>query len=185
MSAELILVGALAAIVGGFLGKLLEGRRIARHRGSAEEQAKQILEGSQREADNIRKAAELEGKEEAYRLKAKLDEEADEHRVEIEKLERRVLEREELLDRKLAILDDRQTKLDTQAQEIGSREKAVDAKGFELEELERRVDSLEQEVPPQASSQTASSRHRGLPAGSQHRRPSAATVSGTACRWLF
>ncbi len=139
MNAEIILVGVLAAVVGAILGKLFEGRRIARHLGTAEEQARQVLESSEREADNIRKAAELEGKEEAYRLKAKLDEEADQHRVEIEKLERRVLEREELLDRKLAILDDRQAKLEGQSQEIGRREKAVEAKGLELEELGQQV----------------------------------------------
>jgi ribonuclease Y len=143
MNAEMILVAALAAIigavVGSVVGRLQERRHTARRVGSAEEQARQVIKGSERDADNIRKAAELAGKEEAYKLKAKIEAEADEHRLEIEKLERRVIEREELLDRKLAILDERQSRLEAQSEEIGRREKATEAKGEELEGLERDV----------------------------------------------
>ncbi len=134
-----ILIAVLAVVAGVLLGQLLERRRTARHKGSAEEQARQIVDASRREAENLRRSAELAGKEEAYRLKAHLEEEADQHRAEIEKLERRVIEREELLDRKLAILDERQSKLDQLGDEQRRREHAVEAKAGELERLEGQV----------------------------------------------
>ncbi len=65
-------------------------------RRTAEDEAAGILEAAGAEADNLRRAAELRGKEEGYRLlKQELLEEAEQRRAELEKTEKRLSEKEE------------------------------------------------------------------------------------------
>ena len=67
---------------------------------SLEKEAKSILENSKREAEATKKESILEAKEEVHRLRTDLDKESRERRSEIQKLERRNIQREESLDKK-------------------------------------------------------------------------------------
>ena len=66
----------------------------------SEEDAKKILGEAQKEAESKKKEAILEAKEEVHRLRADFDKESRERRNEIQRLERRVLQKEETLDKK-------------------------------------------------------------------------------------
>ncbi|MEK6254090.1 MAG: Rnase Y domain-containing protein, partial [Gemmatimonadales bacterium] len=70
-----ILAAAAALVVGAFGGRALEVRRARAAKRTAEDEAARILEGAGAEADNLRRTAELQGKEESYRLKQELLEE--------------------------------------------------------------------------------------------------------------
>ncbi len=69
----------------------------------------------------LRRAAELQGKEEGYRLKQELLEEAEQRRAEIEKIENRLSEKEEGLERKLDVLDQRQERVAQREEDAGLR----------------------------------------------------------------
>ncbi|PJI10163.1 MULTISPECIES: ribonuclease Y [Clostridium] len=94
----------------------------------AEEDAKKIKEDAKKEAETLKKEATLEAKEEAHRLRADLDKETRERRSEIQRLERRNLQREETLDRKNESLEKREVTLD-------ERENSIQEKQNTIEEL--------------------------------------------------
>ena len=116
-----ILAAAAALVVGVFGGRALEVRRAKAARRTAEDEAAGILEAAGTEADNLRRAAELQGKEEGYRLKEELLEEAEQRRAELEKTEKRLSEKEEGLERKLDVLDQRQERVAQREEEAGQR----------------------------------------------------------------
>ena len=116
-----IFAAAAALILGVFGGRALEVRRARAARRTAEDEAAGVLEAASSEADNLRRAAELQGKEEGYRLKQELLEEAEQRRAEIEKIEKRLSEKEEGLERKLDVLDQRQERVAQREEEAGLR----------------------------------------------------------------
>lgn len=128
-------LGAAVALVAGFFGgRALEVRRVRAARRSAEEEAGGVLEAASAEAENLRRAAELAGKEEAYRLKEELLADVEQRRSDVEKTERRVAEREEGLERKLDVLDQRQER-------VAEREEELARRRDELKALEEAVES--------------------------------------------
>ena len=103
-----ILAAALGAIViasaafffiGRRVGIAQEVKRLAAAKSTAEETAKRILSDGEREAENLRKAAIVSGKEELIRLREKFESEVRGRREEVEREERRITERESVLDR--------------------------------------------------------------------------------------
>ena len=60
-----------------------------------ENEAKTILENGKREAEATKKEAILEAKEELHKLRTEVDKETRERRSEVQKLERRLIQREE------------------------------------------------------------------------------------------
>lgn len=122
-----ILAAAAALVVGVFGGRALEVRRAKAARRTAEDEAAGILETAVTEADNLRRAAELQGKEEGYRLKQELLEEAEQRRAELDKTDKRLSEKEEGLERKLDVLDQRQERVAQREEEAGKRREELKA----------------------------------------------------------
>ncbi|MFC1531023.1 ribonuclease Y [Gemmatimonadota bacterium] len=116
-----ILAAAVALVVGGVVGRALEVRKAKVARRTAEDESTAILEAARTEADNLRRAEELQGKEEGYRVKQELLEEAEQRRAELEKTEKRLGEKEEGLERKLDVLDQRQERVAQREEEVGQR----------------------------------------------------------------
>ena len=122
-----ILAGAVALVVGVIGGRALELRKLKAARRTAEDEAAGILEAARGEADGLRRAAELQGKEEGYRLKQELLEEAEQRRAELDKTEKRLGEKEEGLERKLDVLDQRQERVAQREEEAGKRREELKA----------------------------------------------------------
>jgi len=139
-----ILAAALGAIViasaafffiGRRVGIAQEVKRLAAAKSTAEETAKRILSDGEREAENLRKAAIVSGKEELIRLREKFESEVRGRREEVEREERRITERESVLDRKSDVLEQRDRDLGRRASEFGRREKTVAQREEELNAL--------------------------------------------------
>jgi ribonuclease Y len=96
---EAVLVIALTALVTYLL---LERRSQSRIR-VAQNEAEQIVA----DAENQRRAAAIEAKDEAMRLRSELDRELGNRRKEIDRIERRMEQKEENVDRKLQSLEQR------------------------------------------------------------------------------
>ncbi|MCL2498162.1 MAG: ribonuclease Y [Symbiobacteriaceae bacterium] len=96
--------------------------------GSAREQARVILEKAVQEAEAKKKEANLEVKDEMYRLRSELEGETKERRNELQRMERRAIQKEESLDRKL--------------ENFEKREETLVHKEQESEETRQRVDDL-------------------------------------------
>lgn len=79
--------------------------------GSAEEKAKQILNDAMRDADTKKKEAIIEAKDEIHRMRNDADRENKERRNELSKQERRILQKEESLDKKMDNLELKENQL--------------------------------------------------------------------------
>ena len=133
-------IAAAVFVLGVALGWMLERRRAVRAGDDLASERHRIVGEAEREAATIRKAAELAGKEEAYRLKAEWEKDAEGRRVEVERIEHRLGEREELLDRKLALLDERAERQERRAEELAAQ---ADAQEGAEKRLAERAGQLE------------------------------------------
>jgi len=140
------LLASAVAVVAGLTGVLIERRGLRRARGRLEAEARRILDHARAEAEGVRKAAELEGREEAHKLREEWTRETERRRTDLERLEQRVTERSEMLDRKLELLDERQERLDKRRDDIEEERARIDGEKKALEqrtvELDGRLESL-------------------------------------------
>ena len=106
--------------------------------GNAEEKAREIIDEAVKTAETKKREAMLEAKEESIRVKNDLDKEVKERRAEIQRSERRVVQKEENLDKKLESIERREAGFAAKEEEI-NKQKAQVAKLNEerLQELER------------------------------------------------
>src|SRR5262245_64481463 len=101
----LIVAGPASFIFGRSRGRGAERQRQADSKATAEETSKRIVGDAEREADNLRKSAVVTGKEEVIRLRENFEKEVRGRREEVEREERRVTERDNVLDRKFEVLE--------------------------------------------------------------------------------
>ena len=105
--------------------------------GSAEEKARDIIDDALKVAETKKREALLEAKEESMNRKNELDKETRERRAELQKYERRVLAKEEAIEKKSDALERRESNL-------ASREEELKIKSVEIEEIhEKKVQELE------------------------------------------
>ena len=105
--------------------------------GSAEEKSREIIDEALKTAETKKREALLEAKEESIRTKNELDKETRERRAELQRYERRVLSKEENLDKKSESLERRESGL-------AAREESLTKKLTEADELrEKRQQELE------------------------------------------
>ena len=128
----------VALVVGVLIGVAYRKKVAEAEIGSAEAQAKKIVEEGEKIAETKKKEALLEAKEEILKQKNDSERELKERRKEISKMENRVASREEALDRKLENLDKKEDTLNKKIKENTERGEELDAlKATELELLQK------------------------------------------------
>ena len=106
--------------------------------GKAEDRARSIIDEALKTAETKKREALLEVKEESLRTKNELEKETKERRNELQKYERRVLSKEESVDKKADVVEKREAECTAKIAELQKREKKVEEleqKG--VQELER------------------------------------------------
>ena len=103
-----IVIAVATLIIGLAVGSLIQKRTIEARIGRAEEAASHILEEATSRAELISKERISEAKEEVHRLRSDCDAECKERRNEVSKLEKRIIQREEQMDRKMASLESKE-----------------------------------------------------------------------------
>ena len=131
----------VAAAVCGALGYHFGGenrKRTAEAKiGSAEEEAKRIVNDAIKAAEQKRKETIIEAKDEAFKLKADADKEIKDRRAEISRQERRMDQKEEALDKRTAAMERKE-------EDLKKRGELVEARLDELEQLKlRQTEKLE------------------------------------------
>ena len=113
---------------------------------AAEQVAKRIVDDAERESEGLRKGAVLVGKEEAMRAREEWETEARRRREEVERDEKRLKERDVILDRKFEVIETRDKELGRRASDLGRKEKTVEERQEELDRLvseeRRRLEQL-------------------------------------------
>jgi ribonuclease Y len=123
-----VVVAILGAAVGIALSMVLRRKALRDSRALAEGQARQLLQGAEREAENLLKEAKLEAKDTLIQGRAQLEREQKEKHSELGVHEKRLLQREESLDRKTSSLERRETEAQKREKALLEREETVAAK---------------------------------------------------------
>ncbi len=123
-----VILLAVAFLIGRKSGMTYQERLNDAKIGNADEKAREIIDEALKTAESKKREALLEAKEENLKVKNDLDKEVKERRAEIQEYEKRVLSKEETLDKKTDALEKRER---SQA----SREKNFEKEKEKLEEL--------------------------------------------------
>ncbi len=122
---------AVGLLIGLLIGNILRKKVAEKAIGSAEEQAKKIVNDAMHEAEAKKKEALLEAKEEILTAKNETENELKERRKEVSRQERRIAQKEENIDAKTAALDQKEAAL-------VERQKQMDDLKAEIEETLRK-----------------------------------------------
>lgn len=118
-----VLLGIIAGIFAGyFLRKNSSEKKI----GSAEKMAQDIINDASRTAEASKKEVLLEAKDEIFRLRTEQERENKERRSEITRLEKRVLSKEETLDKKTLSLEKKEEQLQQRTKSIATVEEEIE-----------------------------------------------------------
>lgn len=130
----IVVVAAICLLIGYILRKNIGEKAI----GSAEQKAKNLILDAENRSETIKKEITLEAKEEAHRMRTDVEREVRERRAEIQRSERRLIQKEESVDRKLENIEKREESITRHENEI--LEKKRELEGFvtrQIEELEK------------------------------------------------
>ena len=132
-----VVAGVVAAAIAFFAGVSYRRKTAEAKIGSAEEEAKRLINDAMKAAQQKRKEALIEAKDEAFQLKAEADKEIKERRSELSRQERRLDQKEEATDRKTAVLEQKET-------DLAKRSELVEARLDEIEQIKaRELDKME------------------------------------------
>ncbi|MEG2857074.1 MAG: Rnase Y domain-containing protein, partial [Clostridia bacterium] len=134
----IIAVALVLIIVAFFAGKTYRKNIAEREIGSAEEEAKKIINDAIKSSENKKRETLIETKEEIHKERSEFDKEMKERRMETQKQERRIMQKEEQLDKKYDVLEKKEEQL---AEKIEHNDKVTEEvqilKRSQLEMLEK------------------------------------------------
>ena len=115
-----IIIAIATLIIGVVIGFMIRKMGAEKKIGSAEEQARKILEDAIKSAENAKKESILSAKSEIFELKKEADRDINERRKEVSRQERRNIQKEETLDAKLEKVEKKEALL---AEKLAEAEK--------------------------------------------------------------
>ena len=134
----ILLVTAIIVAVAVAFWFTSRGKSVETSLSAARAQAEQIVEAAKREAERKIKESVLEAKEESHRIRNDAERELRERRLEVQRLERRLLQKEEALDRKTESMERRSETLTSEEQAIEELKMQLESvKAEQVTELER------------------------------------------------
>jgi ribonuclease Y len=145
---ELIIAVSATFVVAGtvfyYLGRGSEKKRAIQAKESAEDQSGRIIGDATREGEAAKAKAIVDGREAVLKAREDWESEAQRRREELERTERRIQEREVLIDRKMASQDEQEAKNRSAEQSLRDRLTDLDRKEAEVRDLEaQRTGALE------------------------------------------
>ena len=130
--------GLLLGILTFFIGVKYRKRVAEAEIGSAEDEAKRIVAESEKQAEQKKREALVEAKDEIHRLRVESDRDLKELRNELNRQERRLQQKEESLDRKIDNVERKEEQASNHLKQAEDKLKEADIiKKSQMEQLER------------------------------------------------
>lgn len=104
-------IGIICAIIGILAGYIVRKNVSEAKIGQAENLAKEIIDKAHRDSETVQKEKLLEAKEEIHKWRTESERENKERRNEVQRYEKRVIQKEETLDKKMQSLESRESTL--------------------------------------------------------------------------
>ena len=131
-------IGVVAFVLGAVIGVLYRKRVAEKTIGSAEDQAKKLVNDAIKLSETKQKEILLEAKEEVHRLRSEADKEIRDRRAEVQRLEKRMMQKEETLDRRAELYESKENILAGKIKDVDDLKLQVeDMKKSEIAVLER------------------------------------------------
>lgn len=134
INTALIFYGAIA-VISFIIGYLMRKMSSEGKLNQAEKLAKKIISEAEKEADGKVKEAKLEARDELYQARIDFDKESKERRQELSVLEKRLMQKEENIDRKVDLLDKKE-------KDLYHRELVVSEKDTQNREKKEELEAL-------------------------------------------
>ncbi len=136
--AQLVIVALAAIIAGVFVGIIIRKKILENKLDSAEDYSRKIVLEASKQAETIRKEAQLQAKDKLYQMKLDFEEETRSRRKDLQGQERRFFQKEETLDKRIEQLEQREAL-------ISKKEVALVNRENDLKRKEKEFDSLIEE----------------------------------------
>ena len=139
MNSVIIIATFLISLAIGFIIGMIMRRKIAESKiGSAEQEAKRLVDLAKIEAENLKKEEILKAKEEIMSNRKELDQEIKERRSEVQKQESRMIQKEENLDKRSENLEKKEKNLEREYKSLEDQKNEVnEIYDKQVQELQR------------------------------------------------
>ena len=128
MNEYIILLGLLSFGAGFAIAYWIKGKVVSQKIKNAKTQSIQILKDAKRGADTLLKEAKFEVKDKLFKMKSEFDSETKDTRSELKKRERRLIQKEENIDRKLDQCERRDREISHKEKRSQKREENIGLK---------------------------------------------------------
>ncbi|MEW6262486.1 MAG: ribonuclease Y [Thermodesulfobacteriota bacterium] len=149
-----VMAAVLSLLLGVTIGIFWRKHVVEAKIESIEELSQRMIEEAQREAANIKKEAHLQAKDTLYQMTLAYEKEIQERRAEQKRLEQRLNQKEENLDRKADLIAQREVEVSKHETALARQEKLVESKNRELDELieshQRKLEEIAEMTSQQA-----------------------------------
>lgn len=134
LSIGLIVAAAVVfAVVGVIVGKIVSDKSREKKLGTAGDEAAKILKQAEQDSKELKQKAILEAKEESIRVRNEFERESREKRIELQKVEQRLNQKDDVLSKKDANLLKKNEELEQQKRDL-------DRKNSELQKTKEKLD---------------------------------------------
>ena len=140
-----LISAAIFSVVGFYTRKKIAESKIQ----SAEQEAKRILSDAKNEAENLKKEEIIKSKEEILQLRNDLDKEIKERRGEIQVQEKRLIQKEENLEKRTSVFEGREKELERKFTENEKKRQELDEMYAREDQELQRISGLTQEQAKQ------------------------------------
>ena len=135
---EEIIVGIICAIIGIIIGYFIRKNISESKIGSAELEAKRIIEEAKQKAETRKKEILVEARDEVHRMRNEFERENKERRNEIQRAEKRLIKKEEMLDSKSLAVEKKDEMLQKKLKDVENKQEQLEAiHQKQIEELEK------------------------------------------------
>ena len=129
-------IAALAGIIAGAVIGIIVRKKILENKlDSAEEYSRKIILEASRQAETIRKEAQLQAKDKLYQMKLDFEEETKSRRKELQSQEKRLFQKQETLDKKMEQFEQKESLVARKEVILANREKDINKKEVEFNRL--------------------------------------------------
>ncbi len=133
--AKLVIVALAGIIAGAVIGIIIRKKMAESKLDSAEDYSRKIILEASKQAETIRKEAQLQAKDKLYQMKIDFEDETRSRRKELQGQERRLFQKEETLDRKMEQLEQRELLIAKQEATLANQENDLKKKEGEFNSL--------------------------------------------------
>ncbi|MCF7917290.1 MAG: ribonuclease Y [Candidatus Omnitrophica bacterium] len=150
-----MLITVSTAIAGGLIFGWLVGKTVEKNKTKrVKEDASKLLKEAQIKAEEIKRKADLDGKELLYKLRVEFDKTNASKRNELTQLEERITQREENLEKRLDFIEKKETDISKKQQLITEKEQELSNKDIEfrrlIDEEKKKLEAISSLSPQQA-----------------------------------